>query len=268
MLPVLFKLGPFTVHSYGVAVALSFLLGIAIVRHQTKARNLNPDLAYDIVLAAMIGGIVGARILYVIKNWSEFIVSPMSIFATWQGGLIFYGGLIGGALAVLAVVKMRRLPVAKVADIVAPALALGSAIGRLGCFANGCCYGKETHVPWAVTFTDNLSAASPLGIPLHPTQIYEFTYNLISLAVLLWVGKRVKKDGVLFWLYVTLYGMFRFIVEFFRADPVAFAGMSASQIFSIVLFVVGVAMVAYINSDRKKGSEPGSNHAAVEQANS
>jgi phosphatidylglycerol:prolipoprotein diacylglycerol transferase len=268
MLPVLFKIGPLTVHTYGVAVALAFLAGIAIVRYQAKARNLNPDLAYDIVLAAMVGGIVGARILYVIKNWSEFASNPVSMFATWQGGLIFYGGLIGGTLLVLALVKMRHLSVAKVADIVAPALALGSAIGRIGCFANGCCYGKETHVPWAVTFTDNLSVASPLGVPLHPTQLYEFTYNMISLVIILWVGKRVKKEGILFWLYVMLYGMFRFIVEFFRADPVAFAGMSASQIFSIVLFVVGIAMVAYINSGRKKGSEPGTNHVAVEHADS
>jgi phosphatidylglycerol:prolipoprotein diacylglycerol transferase len=253
MLPVLFRLGPLTIRTYGVAVALAFLFGILLVRRGAKQRGINPDSAYDIVLAAMLGGIIGARIVYVMKNWSEFAQNPLEIFATWQGGLVFYGGLIGGTLAVLlAIVRIRRLPMGKVADIVAPALALGSAIGRLGCFCNGCCYGKQTGVPWAITFTDSASAASPLGTPLHPTQLYEFSYNILILAVLLWAEKRFKSDGLLFWLFITLYGLFRFIVEFFRTNPVAFAGMSASQIFSALMFVVGISVIVFRYSGRKQ----------------
>jgi phosphatidylglycerol---prolipoprotein diacylglyceryl transferase len=243
MLPDLFKIGSLTVHSYGLAIAVAFLFGIILVRRGAKKRGLNPDLAYDIVLAAMIGGVVGARIVYVINNWREFSSNPLAIFATWQGGLVFYGGLIGGTLAVFAVIKMRKLPVGMVADMTAPALALGSAVGRLGCFANGCCYGEVTSVPWAVVFTNHNSAARPLGMPLHPTQLYEFSYNLLILALLLFAEKKVKSDGVLFWMYVSLYGLFRFIVEFFRADPVAFAGMSASQIFSVVLLILGASVI-------------------------
>ncbi|MBI4733300.1 MAG: prolipoprotein diacylglyceryl transferase, partial [Rubrobacteridae bacterium] len=157
----------------------------------------------------------------------------------------------GGTIAVLAVIRIRKLPLGKVADITAPALALGSAIGRLGCYANGCCYGEQTHVPWAVVFTDYNSAARPLGVPLHPTQLYEFSYNLVILAVLLWSEKRLKSDGILFWLYVSLYGLFRFIVEFFRADPVAFAGMSASQIFSGVIFLAGILVIFFRYNNKK-----------------
>lgn len=243
MYPILFKLGPLTVHTYGVAMAVAFLIGVFLIRHGAKVRGYHPDIAYDIVLAAMVGGIFGARLVYVIDYWSQFVANPSSIFAIWQGGLIFYGGLIGGALAVLAVVKLKKLPVGKVADMVAPALALGSAIGRLGCFSQGCCYGKETSAPWAVTFTDRLSFAQPLGVPLHPTQLYEFAYNLIILGALMWARPRIKSDGLLFWMFVTLYGLFRFIVEFFRANPTFYLGMSASQLFSAVLAAAGLTVI-------------------------
>lgn len=243
MLPVLFKIGPVTIHTYGVAMAIAFLLGVVLIRREAKAKGLNPDLSYDIVLAAMIGGILGARLVYVIDFWPQFAANPAQIFAVWQGGLIFYGGLIGGALAVLGLVKMRNLAVGKVADMVAPSLAVGSAVGRLGCFANGCCYGEQTSLPWAVTFTDRASFAQPLGVPLHPTQIYEFFYNIVILGVLLLIRPKVKNDGILFWAFVTLYGLFRFTVEFFRANPTFAFGMSASQLFSVALFAAGLAAI-------------------------
>ncbi|HEY3374337.1 MAG TPA: prolipoprotein diacylglyceryl transferase [Candidatus Aquicultor sp.] len=243
MLPVLFKIGPLTIHTYGVAMAIAFLVAVILIRSEAKRKGFNPDIAYDIVLFAMIGGILGARIVYVIDFWSEFASNVAQIFAIWQGGLVFYGGLIGGALAVVGYVKLRKLPVGKIADMVAPSLALGSAIGRLGCFANGCCYGKETTLPWGVTFNNAESFARPLGIPLQPTQLYEFAYNIVTLGVLLWLRPRIKSDGMLFWVFITLYGLFRFIVEFFRANPAFLLGMSASQAFSIVMFISGITVI-------------------------
>lgn len=242
MLPVLFKIGPVTIYTYGVAIALAFLLSLFIIVHESKRKGLNPDFAYDLILFAMIGGIAGARLVYVIDHWHDFAAQPAQVFAIWQGGLVFYGGLIGGTLAVLALIKAKKLQVGKVADIVAPCLAIGSAVGRLGCFSNGCCYGETTSVPWAVTFTNPLSSA-PLGVPLHPTQIYEFFYNIVILGVLWWARKRVKRDGLLFWAYMTLYGLFRFIVEFFRANPDIVMGMSASQLFSAFLLVTGLSVI-------------------------
>ena len=242
LLPLLFKLGPISVHTYGVAMALAFLISIFIIRHEAKRKGFNPDFAYDIVLFAMVGGIIGARFFYVVDHWHDFIGNPIQMFAIWQGGLVFYGGLIGGALAVLGLTRMRKLQIGKVADIVAPSLAIGSAVGRLGCFSNGCCYGKETALPWGVTFTNRLSSAQPLGVPLHPTQLYEFAYNIAILGILWWARSRVKSDGFLFWMYITLYGLFRFIVEFFRTNPVFYLGMSASQIFSALLFIAGLTV--------------------------
>ncbi|MHB8840162.1 MAG: prolipoprotein diacylglyceryl transferase, partial [Candidatus Aquicultor sp.] len=157
MLPILFKIGPLTVHTYGVAMAAAFLVGLLLIHHEAKRKGFNPEISFDIVLFAMIGGIIGARLVYVIDYWRDFVGNPAQVFAIWTGGLIFYGGLIGGTLAVLAVIKLRKLSVGKVADMVAPAMAVGSAIGRLGCYANGCCYGKETSSFLGVTFTDEIA---------------------------------------------------------------------------------------------------------------
>ncbi|MCL6471626.1 MAG: prolipoprotein diacylglyceryl transferase [Firmicutes bacterium] len=252
MLPILFKIGSVTIHTYGVAIAVAFLFSIFLIRSEAKRKGFYPDLAYDIVLFAMIGGIIGARLVYVVDHWRDFAVNPAQVFAIWQGGLVFYGGLIGGALAVLIFVRQRRLSIGRVADMVAPSLAFGSAIGRLGCFANGCCYGKETSLPWGVTFTNSESSARPLGIPLHPTQLYEFTYNLIILGILLWARSRIKSDGLLFWIYISMYGFSRFIVEFFRTNPTFALGMSASQIFSIIMLVTGLTVIFgyYFRSNR------------------
>lgn len=243
LFPILFKIGSITVHTYGVAMAFAFLASIFLIRHEAKRKSLNPDIAYDIVLFAMIGGIVGARLVYVIDHWHDFATNPAQVFAVWQGGLEFYGGLIGGALAVMAFIRLKKMPIGKIADIVAPSLAVGSAVGRLGCFSRGCCYGKETTLPWGITFNNEQSGAWPLNVPLHPTQLYEFTYNLVILGVLWWARPHLKSDGLLFWLYITLYGLFRFIVEIFRANPDIYLGMSGSQIFSIVMFLTGVTVI-------------------------
>lgn len=259
MLPIIAKFGSITIYTYGVAMALAFLLSIFIIRHESKRKGFSPDFAYDMVLFAMIGGIAGARAVYVIDHWSDFSGNIAQVFAIWQGGLVFYGGLIGGTLAVLGLVKMRKVSAGKVADIAAPCLAIGSAVGRLGCFSNGCCYGKETALPWGVSFTNSLSSASPLGVPLHPTQLYEFTYNILILGVLWWLRPKVKSDGFLFWLYVTLYGLFRFIVEFFRANPARYFGMSASQTFSLILFATGMTVILgyYLRSSRLVAKQAG-----------
>ncbi|MEW5705910.1 MAG: prolipoprotein diacylglyceryl transferase [Actinomycetota bacterium] len=243
MFPILFKIGSFSIHTYGVAIAVAFLAGILLIRREAKRKEMNPDMAYDIVLFALIGGIIGARVAYVLDNWNVFAANPAQIFAVWQGGLVFYGGFIGGALAIISLLKIKKLPIGKVADIVAPSVALGSAIGRLGCFSNGCCYGKETSLPWGVTFTNPLSSARPLGVPLHPTQLYDFAYNLLIFGTLWGLRSRIKSDGLLFWIYITMYGFFRFMIEFLRTNPEFYLGMSGSQVFSAVMFVAGLAVI-------------------------
>lgn len=255
MYPVLFQIGPLTVYSYGVMIAAAFFVGFVIARLEAKRKGFHPDLAYDLVLAGAIAGLIGARVVFVLGHWrTDFGLNPVSVFYVWQGGLVWYGGFIGGGLGILALVLRRKLPVAKVADLAAPAVALGSAVGRIGCLLNGCCYGVVSRVPWALTFVGQT-------LPRHPTQIYDGLYNLAIFGVLWSIRKRVKADGMLFWLYVTMYGVGRFTVEIFRENTFFIGPFSVSQFLSLVLFLVGASVLAVKYFDWLSDSEVRSGQA-------
>jgi phosphatidylglycerol:prolipoprotein diacylglycerol transferase len=241
--PVLFKIGPLTFYTYGFMMAIAFIVATFIVRHEAIRRGFRPEIVYDLAIVALIGGLAGARIFYVLGHWSEFVTTPLSVLAIWQGGFVWYGGLIGGAALVLIWLRRKGLRTLLVADMLAPGLAIGTAIGRLGCFANGCCYGIRTTLPWGIVYTNPLAVARPLGEPLHPTQLYEFAYNLVIFSMIWTVRKRVKQEGFIFWLYLSSYGFFRFLVEFVRVNPKIALGMSASQLFSLLLLILAVTML-------------------------
>lgn len=238
MYPILFRIGPVTVYSYGVALALAFLAGYFVLRRELLRRKMDIEAAEGFVIAAMVGGVLGARLLYVASHVGEFGSAPFSALAFWQAGLSFYGGLIGAAALVILVAYRWRVPIPKLADAVAPSLALGIAIGRLGCFSNGCCNGTPTGLPWAISFTNTLSAARPLGIPLHPAQLYESFASFALFAVLLWLRPRLMEDGLLFGSWLFGYGVYRFLVEFVRVNPDVVFGMSGSQLFSLAIILV------------------------------
>ncbi|MCL5292677.1 MAG: prolipoprotein diacylglyceryl transferase [Actinobacteria bacterium] len=242
--PVLFKFGGFTIYSFGFLLAVAFLASILIARRELSRKGMEADLAYDLAIYAMIGGLAGGRVAYVLGHLEEFAGKPLSALAIWQGGLVFYGGLAGGTLAVLSLLWRRGLKTGKIADVIAPCLAVGSAIGRLGCFSNGCCYGASTKLPWAVTFTDPRSAA-PLGIAMHPTQLYEFGYNIVIFAILWSLRKKVEADGLIFWLYIGLYGVFRLVVEFLRVRPILVLGLGGSQLFSLAMIAASILMIGF-----------------------
>jgi phosphatidylglycerol:prolipoprotein diacylglycerol transferase len=235
--PVLFKIGSLTFYTYGLMVAIAFIVATFIVRHQAIRKSFKSEIAYDLAILALLGGLLGARIFYVLGRWSEFATNPLSILAIWQGGFVWYGGLIGGATAILLWLRRKKYKALVIADMIAPGLAIGVAIGRLGCLANGCCYGVKTSLPWGIVYTNPLAVARPLGEPLHPTQLYEFAYNLVIFSVIWVMGKRVKQEGFIFGLYLGMYGFFRFLVEFVRVNPKIVLGMSASQLFSLLLFL-------------------------------
>ncbi len=230
-------------------LALAFIAAIFVVRNELARKGMDGDIAFDLAIYSLVGGLVGARFAYVAGHFEEYVKFPLRMLALWQGGLVFYGGLVGGAAAILLVARRKKLNLAKTADAMAPALALGSAIGRLGCFARGCCYGIPTSLPWGVTFTD-LHAAAPLGIAIHPTQLYEFGYNVVIFGILWASRKKVKDDGMAFWLFLGLYGVFRFLVEFLRAKPVVAFGMGGSQLFSLAIVGVSAAVI-WLNYARK-----------------
>lgn len=233
MYPVLLRVGPIAIYSFGLAIALAFLAAMLVVRAEVRRRGFHSDLSYDIVLWALVGGILGSRLFYIVGHWDYYVSDPLQILLIQSGGLVWYGGLLGGAAAVALFLRRRKLPLATFADVVAPALPLGAAIGRIGCFLNGCCYGKPTSLPWSISY---------LGAERHPTQIYEFIMNLVIFGIIFSARKRMKKPGSLFLFYLILYSIARFSVEFVRVTVPAWMGLSGSQLISVVLFVAATSI--------------------------
>jgi phosphatidylglycerol:prolipoprotein diacylglycerol transferase len=201
------------------------------------------DLFFYTVLAAFLG----SRILYVLINLDVFCQDPLQAFKIWEGGLVFYGGLIPAAGVAFWVMKRHRLPVWKLADLIFPLIALGLSFGRMGCFLAGCCYGKETSLPWSVVFK-NPDSLARLNVPLHPTQLYDAVNGLVLFLFLSWAEKRKTYDGQIFWLFLLLYAMTRFLIEIFRGDPrgFLFAGLlSTSQAIGILLAIFSLFMLFY-----------------------
>ncbi|GAB6062978.1 prolipoprotein diacylglyceryl transferase [Deferrisoma palaeochoriense] len=241
MHPILFQFGKLTVYTYGLFVALGFFAALWVAGREAERLGLEPRKVQDLGLVVLIAALVGARLFYVLVEWEYFVEHPWQVFEIWKGGLVFYGGFVVAALASLAYVRHAGLPVWPTGDAVAPGLALGQALGRIGCFFAGCCYGAECDLPWAVTFTDPRGLA-PLNLPLHPTQLYSALGNLaIFLVLYLGFRKRWGGTGRVFGLYLVLYPAFRFVVEFFRNDPRGALGpLSTSQALGIPLFLFGL----------------------------
>ncbi len=240
MFPILFHLGPLTIRTYGAMVALAFLASLQAGRMAARARRIGEAFFLDLVAILIMTGLLGARLFYILVNLSYFRDHPWESFKVWEGGLVFYGGFLLAAFVGIVFTWYRGYAVEEVADCLAPALALGQGIGRWGCFFAGCCYGKPTSLPWGIRFKDPASLA-PLGVQLHPVQIYESIGNLL-IAALLWLMLRRQKEthGELFWLYVFLYGILRFAIETLRGDdrgPIH-GGLAPSQIIALIAILI------------------------------
>jgi phosphatidylglycerol:prolipoprotein diacylglycerol transferase len=241
----LFSIGAFKVHSYGFMLCIAFILGLLITYRHLKKNFIDPYVVFDIVIAALVGGIVGARIFYILGNLDEFRGHWGDILHFWDmSGLVFFGGLLLGGAAVIAVIRWKGLPFPIVADGAGLSLALGLAVTRIGCFLNGCCYGKPSGLPWAVTFPSDSGIYASMNIaptPIHPTQIYESLLDLALFIFLMVIRKRLKYHGEIFYLFLALYGLIRFSVEFFRYHTNASADLTF-QIMSLSL-TVGAGLV-------------------------
>lgn len=260
MLPVLFEIGGFKVTSFGVLIALSFLAAAWLLARGLKRDGQDPEVAWDLAGWAAICGILGAKFYYLILHFDETSLDPWGALLS-RSGLVWYGGLIGGALGVLFRLHQLKLPVLKVADSVAPALALGYAVGRVGCFLVGDDYGAPTDQPWGIAFPQgappstagNLRAFGvdvPASTPdsavlaVHPTQLYETGMTLIVLAILIRLRPRLAATpGQLFMVWLALAGVERFIVEIFRAkDDRLLGAFSVAQLISVLLIGTGITL--------------------------
>lgn len=247
MFPTLITIGPLTFRTYGALVALGMFLALQYMLRRAKQQNLPEENILDMSLYAIVAGLIGGRLAYVLLSFNYFAKHPSEIFMVWEGGMVFYGGLLLGSLAVIYYIKKHPvINLWKLADIVAPALALGHVFGRLGCFFAGCCYGHETSLPWGVTFR-NTESLAPLHVCLHPTQLYEALGNLVIFIFLDWYNRYKHGAGKTFWVYLFFYGMLRFHMEFLRGDDRGgmILGMSPGQLMSLALIVTSVAVLAY-----------------------
>jgi phosphatidylglycerol:prolipoprotein diacylglycerol transferase len=205
---------------------------------------VDPEKILDLCLYIILAAVAGSRLLYVATRPDYFLAHPLEVVMIWKGGLVFYGGFLGAALAALLYVRRQGLPLGKCADIAALALPLGHCLGRIGCFMAGCCYGKPSDLPWAVTFS-HPEALAPLGIPLHPTQLYHAFGNLIIFLSLLFLRRHKRFDSQLFWLYLIFYGMIRSLLEVFRGDDrgaVLLDLFSLSQVLGVTIAVVSAGV--------------------------
>jgi len=218
MYPILFRLGRFTVYAYGFFLAIGFIFGLALAILRAKKAGIPFERVIDLFFLTVLSAIIGARLLFVLTNLHLYLKNPLAVFKLWEGGLVFYGGLVLAAAVAIVYLRVQRLPVWQLADASSPAISLGLFFGRIGCFFAGCCYGRETSLPFAVIFTNGRSLA-PLHVSLHPTQLYDAVNGLAIFVFLLVWEKRRAFDGQIFWLFLLLYSCGRFLVEMFRGDP-------------------------------------------------
>ena len=248
MFPRLFHIGNFSLPTYGFLVSLGVLLGLWISVRNSQKQGIDPDNAWNLGILVVLAGIIGAKVLLIVNDWGYYTSHPREIFSlgTLQAGGVFSGGLIAALAASVWYMRRHRMPLLGTCDAFAPGLALGHAIGRVGCFAAGCCYGKPTNAFWGVTFTNPLAeywVGTPLHKSLEPTQLFEAAVELANFFFLTWLFTRKKFDGQVIAAYLFLYGIARFFLEFLRDDPgrgEVFGGiMSGTQLIAIGLVVAG-----------------------------
>jgi phosphatidylglycerol:prolipoprotein diacylglycerol transferase len=239
--PVAFSIGAFDVRWYGIMVVLAVVAVIAIALREAKRVGLAEEHIYSVGLWAIIGGIIVSRLLHVIDKWNYYMANPAQIIGF--EGLTIYGAVLGALLAVLIYCWVKKISFWLIGDVIAPGAILGQAIGRIGCFMNGCCYGLPTSLPWGVVYT-NPGSYCPLGEPFQPTQIYHLIWNLIGFGILWSLRRRLKPQGSLFLFYLALYAAGDLSIRFVRVgEPFRsgmFFNMQEAQLIGIIVLVVTV----------------------------
>jgi phosphatidylglycerol:prolipoprotein diacylglycerol transferase len=255
MLPVLFRLGPLTLHTYGMLVALGFAAALFYCLRRAEREGIDGDAFMNLFFIIVAAAIAGSRLLYVLFNLPFFLEHPLKAFAIWEGGLVFHGGLLLAVPCAYLYLRRAGLPVWKTADIAAPGIALGQAIGRLGCLSAGCCFGRVSDLPWGITFSHPETLA-PRDLPLHPTQLYDSLSNVVIFLVLHFYSRRPVPAGTTFWLYLVLAPSARFVIEHFRAEGSRLSflpGLSAIQ--GLALVIAPAALVMFVLFSRRRSGE-------------
>ncbi len=253
MHPVLLQIGSFKLHTYGFFVALGFIAAMLFSTKNAKPHGISSQTITDIFFIILVSALIGARLLYVLINFKYYQNNLLGIFKTWDGGLVFFGGFLAVVVTMAVYFKFKKFAIWKMGDIISPGIALGHAVGRIGCLFAGCCYGKECSLAFAIKFTNPQSLA-PVGVYLHPTQIYSVFSNLLLFFIILWLQKKKKFDGMVVLSHIILYSLFRSIIEFFRGDfrgDFFFEFISTSQGIGLLISVMAlVLLIKFSKSSR------------------
>ncbi len=257
------QVGPLSLYTFGLLVMLGFVGGIFLARRLARERGLPGEAFPDAAAVILFASLAGARLLFVALNWGDYSARLADIIAIWQGGMSFHGGVIAGVVTGIVFMRRRRLPVLAMADAAAPALALGYAVGRLGCFLNGCCYGGPTGLPWAVPGA-YCQGGDP-ALHYHPAQVYAAVTNLALTALLVAAYRRPHRAGQVLALYVVGYSVYRFAIEALRAGVTATVlpiGLTEAQLFSLVCVVLAAGWWLWLQRRGAPAPEPVPGEAA------
>ena len=243
MYPIICKIGPFTIYSYGLMIAIAFMLNLYLASNKAKASGFEPGEIQNLAFIILIFGIIGARLLYVGLNFNYYIKNMKEIILLQRGGLSWFGGLFLGSIAAIIYIRKKRLRPYKTLDLIIPYVALGQAIGRIGCLLNGCCYGRPS--PFGIYFPAHKQV-------LLPTQIYASLSMLVIFLILRIMHDRPHKEGEIFFIYLILYSTKRFLIEFFRAEHKIFGfGFTIFQLISLIILLLSLCKLIFIKRSNK-----------------
>ena len=254
MHPEIAQWGFIHIRSYGLMLAVAFLIGTWLGLRESRRLGLDEDKVVNVILIVLVASVLGARALYVMEHVQEFRREWGSVIALWQGGLTLYGGIVAGTAAGLMAAKRFGLPMWTVADALTPSLALGAGIGRIGCHLNGCCYGRPTQLPWGVVFPADSYAGLEFGnAAVHPSQLYLAAAAFALFLLTWWLRRRLGVPGTLFWLFIVLFALLRIPIDLTRAyEPEATLlrsgaiGITESQLTSLAFALFGLLMIVRI----------------------
>lgn len=259
--PVAFSLGPIEVRWYGIMIALAVMtLVLWTLREVRKGAKISPDTVFTAALVGIPSGVIFSRLLHVLDNWSYYSQNPGQIIG--GGGLAAYGAILGAALGIFVYSRLAHFKFGYFADVLAPGIILAQAVGRVGCTLNGCCYGTQANIPWAIVYT-NPNSLGFTGAAVHPTQVYEIIWNLIAFGILLRLKGKLKPDGSLFLVYLSLYAFYRLVSDFWRDGTPFLIGLHEAQVISLVVLAITLPLLIIKTRWVRPGPTVGESAAAV-----
>ena len=269
MHPEIIKIGPITIYSFGLMMALSFLTGYLILSWEVKRRENDPKIASDLIFWGAVGGIIGAKLFSIFENFHDLLNDPIHTLFSGSG-FVFHGGLLGGTIAVTTLLYLRKKSIGSYADIIGPVILLGQGIGRVGCLMAGCCHGDVTNCGWGIHYPAGsqasfhqyhehlLDSAFMQSLPVHPTPLYETIFNVLMFFIVIkLIRPRLKYKGSTFALVVMIAGIERFLLEFIRINPKTLWGLTNYQFSSIFFFLLGLILMLFFTKTEKEEFEIG-----------